>query len=535
MSNNKAVLLCRVSSKEQEETGYSLPAQEKLLNDYCSNKDIGLAHKPFSISESAGGQKQREVFNDMLTYVVKHDIKTIVCEKVDRLTRNFRDAVAINDWLNADAERQVHFVKENVVLSSTSKSNEKFIWNIKVSVAQYYIDNLSEEVKKGQKEKIAQGWLPTRPPIGYKTVGDKGHKIHVIDENKAPMVKKMFQLYATGDYSLILLTRVMQEEGLRNDNNNKITKSRIHEYLHDPFYIGKIVWKGIEYQGKQETLIEEPLFNTVQTIMRGKTTLKLTKHNFLFKGLLYCPECTGLITWETGKGHVYGHCNHYRNCSKMVWAKEEKVEEQVVKYLQNLEVKSPRLTEWIKKALKESHKDEIAYHSTSVGEINKQHEIIKQRIDKLYDDKLDGKITEDFYQRKFNQYSDELKTADRSINNHTNASLKYFDLGINIYELSQKASAIYSKATIEQKRILMHLVFEKMILDDGVLNIKYTKAFQILHDAVIATNCTKIENVEEKTNKIFVPLKKPAVTIQTGNSGILRPTWLPRVDSNHEP
>jgi len=97
MNIKKAAALCRVSSKEQEETGYSLPAQEKLVNDYCLNKSIKLAHKPFSLSESAGGQKQREVFNEMLTYVVNHDIKIIVCEKVDRLTRNFRDAVAIND------------------------------------------------------------------------------------------------------------------------------------------------------------------------------------------------------------------------------------------------------------------------------------------------------------------------------------------------------------------------------------------------------------------------------------------------------
>lgn len=531
----EALLLCRVSSKEQEETGYSLPAQEKLVSDYCATKELKPARRPFSISESAGGQKQRKIFDEMIAYSLKHNIKVIVCEKVDRLTRYLRDAVAINDWLNADPERQVHFVKENVVLSSTSKSNEKFIWNIKVSVAQYYIDNLSEEVKKGQKEKIAQGWLPTKPPLGYKTVGEKGHKIHIIDETKAPLVKKMFELYATGEQSILSLTDWVYKEGLRTDYGNKITKSRIHQYLRDPFYIGVNRWNDIEYPGNQEPLIEEPLFKAVQAMLTGKTTLKLTKHNFLFKGLIYCYECGGLITWETAKGHIYGHCNHYRNCSQAVWAKEPQVEEQLTKFFQTLEVKSQRLSEWIKKALKESHKDEIAYHSTSVGEINKQHDTIKRRLDKLYDEKLDGKITEAFYQEKFKQYSTELTAVDKSINKHTNASLKYFELGINLYELSQNAVGIYSKALLDQKRLLMRLVFERLILNEGVLEVKYTKAFQILHDAVLATNSSKVEEVEQKTDKIFEPLKKPDSTIQSGVFSGGQPVWLARLDSNQEP
>ena len=137
----KTVLFARVSSKEQEQEGYSLPAQEKLLTEYAERKNLEIT-KSFSISESASGRYQRKTFNEMLEYVTKNKIKVIVCEKVDRLTRNLKDAVSINEWIQEDPERQVHFVKENCVLSKESKSNEKFIWNIKVSVAQYYIEKL---------------------------------------------------------------------------------------------------------------------------------------------------------------------------------------------------------------------------------------------------------------------------------------------------------------------------------------------------------------------------------------------------------
>ena len=94
MIKMKTVLLCRVSSKEQEESGYSLPAQEKLLKEYSQKKDFKLM-KVFSISESASGKKQREIFDSMMKYTKKHQVKVLVCEKADRLTRNFKDMVII--------------------------------------------------------------------------------------------------------------------------------------------------------------------------------------------------------------------------------------------------------------------------------------------------------------------------------------------------------------------------------------------------------------------------------------------------------
>ena len=490
----KAVLFARVSSREQEETGYSLPAQEKLLKEYAERKGFEIA-KIFSISESASGKNQRKTFKEMLEYTKKNNIKVIICEKVDRLTRNLKDAVCINEWINKNAEREVHFVKENCVLNKNSKSNEKFIWNIKVSVAQYYIDNLSEEVKKGQMEKIRQGWLPTKPPLGYKTVGEKGHKIHIIDEEKAPLVRKMFELYATGNYSIRQLSCVMFEEGLRTRGGNKLVKSRIAELLSDPFYYGKIRWNGKIYDGKQEPLISKELFDRVQEILRSKTTPKYRKHFYLFKGLIRCAECGGKITWEEHKGIIYGHCNHYRNCSQKTWVKEPEVEKQLIPYFDRITIKNKRIAEWIKKALKESHQDEIEYHNKAIEELNRRYEQIQRRINMLYDDKLDGKITPEFYEQKFKQYTEEKEEIVSSIKKHSNAQTKYFELGMSILELSQKAKEIYQKATIEEKRTLLTLVFSNLYLNEGKLSVSYTPAFEILSNCVSATN------------KIFEPAK----------------------------
>ena len=150
----KSVLYCRVSSKDQEETGYSLPAQEKLLKDYSQNKF--RINKIFSISESASGKKIRDTFQEMLKYLKQNQISVIVCEKIDRLTRNLKDAAIINDWVQSNPKHEVHFVKESFVLNKNTKAHENLVWDMKVAIARFYTNNLSEEVQKGFKEKISQ-------------------------------------------------------------------------------------------------------------------------------------------------------------------------------------------------------------------------------------------------------------------------------------------------------------------------------------------------------------------------------------------
>lgn len=500
----KTVLFARVSSREQEETGYSLPSQEKLLKDYAERKEFKIAKK-FSISESASGKYQRKSFDEMLDYVKRNDIKIIVCEKVDRLTRNLRDAVSINDWINGNSEREVHFVKENCVLSKESKSNEKFIWNIKVSVAQYYIDNLSEEVKKGQKEKVAQGWLPTKPPLGYKTIGDKGHKIHVPNEKTAPFVRKAFELYATGNYSLYKLAGALYDEGARSSLGNRITKSRWAELFSDPFFIGKFYWKGELHAGNQKHLISDDLFLRVQEVLKSKATPKYSKHFLLFKALLKCKYCGGQITWEIKKGHHYGHCNYYRFCDKRTYVREEKIEEQLISYLDKIEIKNSRLIDWIQQALKESHKDEIEYHKNNRDELNRQFEEIQNRLSRLYDDKLDGKIALDMYDIKFKQYSQQKGDILEAMQGQNTAETAYYELGVNILELSRNAKELYHQAQKDDKRMLLNLVFSDLRLDGKKLEAQYSLPFAMLAERNEQLKSSKMPESVKLSSEILEP------------------------------
>jgi len=150
-----AVLYVRVSSKEQEQ-GFSIPAQRTLLTEYADREGLHVL-KQFEDVETAK-RAGRTAFGEMVAFLRQTSpaCRILLVEKTDRLYRNIKDWVTIDDL-----DIEVHFVKEGVLLSDDSRSSEKFMHGIKVLMAKNYIDNLGEEVHKGMLEKAKQGHWPS--------------------------------------------------------------------------------------------------------------------------------------------------------------------------------------------------------------------------------------------------------------------------------------------------------------------------------------------------------------------------------------
>jgi len=212
----EAVRYARVSSDEQEKEGFSIPAQQKLLRGYAAENGIRVV-KEFIDVETAK-KPGRPGFDEMVKFLGQQGrvgdrgnrCRTVLVEKTDRLYRNLRDYVTIDEL-----DVNVHFVKEGVVLSPDSHSSEKFMHGIKVLMAKQYVENLSEEVKEGMREKAEQGIWPSKAPLGYVNApGPDGKKIIVVDAATAEIVKRMFEGYATGNYSLEEIGRLAIQEGL---------------------------------------------------------------------------------------------------------------------------------------------------------------------------------------------------------------------------------------------------------------------------------------------------------------------------------
>ena len=206
----KAVIYARVSSKEQEREGFSIPAQLKLLREYAERKGLPILQEYTDVETAK--KSGRTQFSDMVKFFKAEGRKKkdpgcriLLVEKTDRLYRNFKDYVTL-DELALD----IHLVKENDILSPNSRSHQKLLHGIKVVMAKNYIDNLSEEIKKGMQEKAEQGLYPSLAPLGYVNVICNGKKFIQPDPDMAPLVQKLFQWYATGSYSLLELTKKIQ-------------------------------------------------------------------------------------------------------------------------------------------------------------------------------------------------------------------------------------------------------------------------------------------------------------------------------------
>ena len=265
-------------------------------------------------------------------------------------------------------------------------------------MAKNYIDNLSEEIEKGMKEKAAQGIFPSRAPTGYLNIicGDK--KFIQPDPALAPMIRRLYELYATGSYSLSELTRLAHQEGLVTRGSKlKVPRGTIAKILNNPVYYGDFTWDGKLYHGTHEPLITRELFDRVQEILDRKATNRtgFRKHDWMFQGVLFCGHCGCAMVGDLKKGkYVYYHCTGYKGKCPEKYVREEEVSRQVEDALKALKAK-PALLDMMIRALKESR-----FHQDAVSKLQKERDLLESRLEALYLDKLDKVISPEFFAAK---------------------------------------------------------------------------------------------------------------------------------------
>ncbi len=512
----KAVVYARVSSKEQEKEGFSIPAQLKLLNSYAAENAFQV-EKEFIDVETAK-RSGRTGFSEMMGFIKKASKTSldqrpvVLVEKTDRLYSNLKDWVTVDEL-----DVEIHFVKENVVLSQASRSSEKFMHGIKVLMAKNYIDNLSEETRKGMTEKAEQGIYPSFAPLGYVNVESNGKRSIAPDPVLAPLVRQLFEWYATGLYSLLQISQKIREEGLNyRKTDARIPKSVVHKILKNPIYYGNFIWAGKEYRGKFETIISKELYDQVQEVMvdKGNRRTRQQKHDWAFQGMLSCGHCGCAITAELKKQqYIYYHCTGYKGKCPEKYIREEEIARQFGEAIRAIQLDGEVL-EWIKAALKGSHDAERRHHSEAIKTLQDQYQKLQNRLDAMYVDKLDGAISQEFFEERSIQWRKEQDEILRKIEKHQGANQAYLEEGVRILELSQRAVILYEKQNPHEQRRLLNFVLSNSIWKDGKLIPNYRKPFDLL--AVTNTEYQKQKATSQSENGLF-------------------DFWLPGTDSNRQP
>lgn len=476
------VILARVSTKGQEDEGYSLEAQVKNLRMYCTNTRINPI-KVFKIAESASKTEQRKIFKEAMQFVEKKHVKNLIVEKVDRHVRNLHDAVETHDWLTKDETRKVHFVKDAIVLHKNSRSQEWLNWGMRVVLAKNYIDNLREEAMKGWAEKLAQGWMPAPPPPGYMTVVRDGKRIHDFNPETYKSMQRIFQLMLEPQYTIETIRHKMTEFGLVTGKGRPFSKSHAHRILTNPFYIGTIRFNGNEYPGKQPHLISEELFNAVQAKISRKRPAKYRKHNPLLKGVMICEHCGKNITWQLQKGRLYGSCQRkLEACKKQSFVREDAVLELIQGKLDELICPSPEVITWLTTLLHQDFQLSVNNVEEAQKALDERIERIKRMDDMLYDDKLAGLISGERYQSKHDSFISEINDLQKQKGGISQEYETKYMNGISEIELSQDAKRLFAdeNTSSDDKRIILTKLFEKISLKDNSVSVTYTKLTQAI-------------------------------------------------------
>ena len=201
----------------------------------------------------------------------------------------------------------------------------KFFLSIILSNAKYYIDNLSENVKRGNRQKLRRGEWPGQKPLGY--IYDHRSRNIVPDPKTAKIVQKIFKEFSTGKYSLEAISQKLAQYEITSKNGKPRSNSSIYNLLTNQLYTGIMKWKDEVYEGKYQPIISKKIFDKVQEILkqRSKPRKRRQKHNFPFCGL-FCCSCGAAITAQFAKGNG-GLYRYYRCTRKFGPCKEPYIQE----------------------------------------------------------------------------------------------------------------------------------------------------------------------------------------------------------------
>lgn len=473
-----AIIVVRVSTEEQFDAGNSIPAQIERAKSYCKRKGLTCI-KVFELEESAY-KKERRQFDGVVNFILSQPGKVAVCfDKVDRLSRDrFDKRVGLLFEKSIMGEIELHFVSDGQIVSSKLSAVEKFNFGINLGLSSYYSDAISDNVKRAQEHKLRKGEFPGKAHYGYKNISLSEDKTDIIvDEYAAPIVKQVFEWYATCAFSMKLICKKLQTElGI------KWSTGMVDRILKDKFYCGIMTWNDKDYPHRYPQIITPTLFNQVQDIKAGfnKKRCKLEgSPNYLYRGLLRCGHCGLAITPEKHKGHVYYHCTENKGKHDAAWLREEEITRQIGQFFRRIRIPADIIKKIIDN-LAQVHQSKMEFHNQHFNELTKQHITTTKMLDTLYRDKLSGKISEEAYDKYYQEFRDKITDVDIRLKALQEAEDNYYTTANYVLDLTNRSYDLFIGSDIEERRQLLNLVLQNLRVDGKKVRLEAKKPFDFI-------------------------------------------------------
>ena len=479
----KFFIYARKSTDSEERQIRSIGDQIAELKEFAQKENLEIV-KIF-IEKQTAKQPGRPIFNEMLSRIEKGEAEGILAWHPDRLARNSVDGGKIIWLLDIEKLKELKF--PTFWFENTPQG--KFMLQIAFGQSKYYVDNLSENIKRGIRQKLKNGIWPQMAPLGY--LNDKNTRTIIVDKNKARLIKKAFELYASGKYSLRELRKTINNLGMIGRRNKPLSISNYQYFLKNPIYYGVIRYRNELYEGKHEPIIAKKLFDKVQEVMqqKSKPQTKTLKY-FLYRGFFRCGKCGYTITADrkikkSGKKYVYYFCtrkNPEHKCSQNTFTREEKISEQIKKAIQKVSLPD----DWVKKMIEELKREKLETIQSSncfAQNIEKKMASIDEKLNRLMSAYLENALTLEEYQFSKNKLIEEkqvLKDKKTCFEQNRN---NWFEPAIRFVKSAKYAGILAKNKNLENQRDFFKKCGSNFQILDQKLIFDFKNPWKILKQA----------------------------------------------------
>lgn len=395
----RLILYARKSSEGEDRQVQSLDDQTRLLRAHAQNHGL-LVVEELAESKSAKDPYRRPLFEQMLQQIEQGQADGILCWHLNRLFRNLVDSGRVGHLLQQGRIRTIETPER-----AYRPEDNVLLFSVESGMANQYIRELSQGVRRGMASKVEKGWAPQLAPPGY--VNDLHLHTILPDPERFDLLRQAWKLMATGTVTVPQMLRQLNGEwGFRtrqerHRGGTPLSRAAAYRMLHNVFYAGRFLREGVIYEGQHPAIVTMDEWEQVQAVLEREGGARYRKHTHAYAGLIRCGRCGSRITAEvskgqSGKGHyVYYHCtNRHGNCDKK-GVSEKELERQFVVSLEGVRL-NPHVEEllaevierWQEEPGREAEARYAQLHRSLEAARSQQRELVGLRLKKLIDDAL---------------------------------------------------------------------------------------------------------------------------------------------------
>ncbi len=480
----KFFIYARKSTDSEDRQVRSIQDQIAELKELAKKENLEIAD--ILVEKQTAKKPGRPVFAEMLKRIEAGEAEGILAWHPDRLARNSIDGGQIIYLVDTGVIKELKF--PTFWFDPTPQG--KFMLSIAFGQSKYYIDNLSENIKRGHRQKLKQGLWPQMAPLGY--LNNKETKQIYIDKEKSPLIKKAFELYATGKYTLKEIRKIINELGLKGRRGKMLSVSNYQYLLQNPFYYGLIRYNGEYFEGKHKPIISKKLFDECQEVMKRKSKPQKTDKMkfFLYRGLFRCGECGFTITADrkikpSGKSYTYYYCtkkNPNHKCSQNVFTREEKISSQINEAIQKVSLPDD-CADWMLAELEKEQKEKAQASLFFAQKIESEIMAIDEKLEKLMNAYLENALSLEEYREAKNKLVNQKQLLKDKLTAFEQKSNNRFELAAKFINSIKQAEIIALQENPEQGRDFLKKIGSNFRLSGQKLFLDFKNPYKIIANA----------------------------------------------------